>query len=158
MKLRIRNRLELGPGFALDILLLLLAGYLTYESMEWLVSWVMILDQGFIGEKNLGWLSGWLMVIPNALMVFYYAYKKRADIAYSSQIGDGHICIPLCIGLFAILKPIDIPKSFEIGIQLIVGAAFFHLLFVILLGRMPRWAGLMLASSYFYFIYKGLIE
>jgi len=29
------------------------------------------------------------MVLPNALLAFYYGAKRRADIVYASQVGDG---------------------------------------------------------------------
>jgi cation:H+ antiporter len=65
-------------------------------------------EGAFINAGNLGWLSGWLMVVPNALLAFFYAARRRADIAYASQVGDGHICIPLCLGLSAVLGPLTV--------------------------------------------------
>ena len=61
------------------------------------------------------WLTGLLMVLPNALLALYYARIKRADIVFSSQIGDGHICIPMCIGLFALFAPDYHSKLFSPG-------------------------------------------
>jgi len=73
----------------------LLAGaYLVYVSLDWLVEWLAEQKDTPFGSQSLGWLSGWLMVLPNALLAFFYAARRRADIVYASQIGDGHICIP----------------------------------------------------------------
>ena len=55
------------------------------------------------------------MVLPNALLAFYYAAKGRADIVYASQVGDGHICVPLCLGLAAAWRPLAIPAFFGTG-------------------------------------------
>jgi len=60
---------------------------------------------GFISAKYMGWLSGWLMVVPNAILAVYYAWTKRPEVVYTSQVGDSHICIPLCIGIFALFNP-----------------------------------------------------
>jgi hypothetical protein len=80
-----------------------------------LVAWVMALGPGFILYDQLGLLSGCLMVLPNGILAAYYAWAGRADIVYSSQIGDGHICIPMCIGLFALFSVVQVPAQMNIG-------------------------------------------
>ena len=98
------------------------------------------------------------MVLPNAFLALYYAHIGRQDIVLSSQIGDGHICIPMCIGLFAIFNPIQVPDFFQMGAAIILGAGAIHFLSVALLGRVPRFAGLGLIGGYAYFLYAGLIQ
>jgi cation:H+ antiporter len=71
-------------------------------------------------------------------------------------VGDGHICIPLCIGFFALFRPMELPDFFQTGILLLIGAAVLHFMFVALLGRLPRSAGLFLVGAYGYFLYRGL--
>jgi len=97
-------------------------------------------------------------VLPNAILALYYGAKRRADIVYTSQIGDGHICIPLCLGLFALFKPLPIPAFFEKSILILVGALAVHFIFVALLGRLPRWVGCALILAYGWFLYIGLLQ
>jgi cation:H+ antiporter len=97
------------------------------------------------------------MFVPNALLAFYYSAKGRSDIAYSSQIGDCHICIPLCIGLYAIVSPIVVPSSFGVGVAIITGAGGLLFVFTAVLGRLPRIMGATLALSYSIFVYHGIL-
>ncbi len=116
LKHNVRQRKSFSAMFYLDVLVVLAAAYVQYVSIDWLVTWISAQKGGFISAEHLGWLSGWLMVLPNALIAFYYAAKRRADIAYASQVGDGHICIPLCVGLCALVTPVPVPKFFETGL------------------------------------------
>lgn len=141
-----------------DFLLVMLGAVSVFGAIERLVEWIPKGGSGWLVFDNLGWLSGLLMVLPNALLAIYYAQAKRADIVYSSQIGDGHICIPMCIGLFAIFAQIDIPDYFNLGVIMILGACMAHFVFVSIWGRLPRLMGLICAGSYFYFLYRGLIR
>lgn len=140
-----------------DILFVVIGGFGVYQAIERLVAWIPKTGSGFIVFDNLGWLSGFLMVLPNALLALYYARAKRADIVYSSQVGDGHICIPMCVGLFALFKVIPMPGTFELGIVLILATALVHFIFIALLGRLPRFMGLVFTAAYGYFLYKGLL-
>jgi cation:H+ antiporter len=145
-----------GFGFLINATLLLAGAYAVYISTDWLVSWLQGLHSGFLSAKHLGWLSGWLMVLPNALLALYYAEKKRAEVVYSSQIGDGHICIPLCIGVFALFKPIPTPDFFQLGVWILLGAVALHFLFIALLDKLPRLMGALLIAAYAVFVWKGL--
>lgn len=156
LKQNIQRGRHLHWSFVLDFLLVLLGGYLVYKSIDQLVAWIPKTGPGLLAFSNLGWLSGILMVIPNALLAFYYARAKRADIVYSSQIGDGHICIPMCIGLFALFSPIAVPSSMNLGVLLILAACGAHFLLLAFWGRLPRFMGLLCTGAYGYFIYKGL--
>ncbi len=143
---------------AVDLILLGIGTYGTYLSTDWLVSWVSNIQTGFISARHMGWLSGWLDVLPNGLLAFYYGWKRRAEVVYTSQVGDGHICIPLCIGIFALYKPIVVPPFFETGVLILGGATLVHLIFIGTWGRLPRTAGWLLTAAYGVFLYKGLIK
>ena len=75
---------------------------------------------------------------------------------YTSQVGDGHICIPLCIGIFALCRPIDTPAFFQTGLVILLVAAAFHFLMVALFGKLPRLTGWLLVAAYGVFLYQGL--
>ncbi len=157
LKTNINKRRRIGAWLIIDLLLLAVAVVLMFISIDWLVNWLTSIQTGFISYQHIGWLSGWLMVLPNALPAFYYGWKGRADIVYSSQIGDGHICIPLCIGLFALFSPISIPGFYDLAIGLLLILAGVHFLAVVLLGRLPRIMGAALVVAYVIFVYQGLM-
>lgn len=156
LKHNVRKRRSFGPMFYVDLLIVLVGASGIYESIDWLVTWLTAQDGAFINAGNLGWLSGWLMVVPNALLAFFYASRDRADIAYASQVGDGHICIPLCLGLSALFQPITVPAFFEPGIAILGGAALVHLLCVYFSDGLPRWIGWALLAGYAWFVASGL--
>ncbi len=156
LKHNIRQKRAFGPLFYLDVFVVLLGAYALYASLDWLVAWLSGRKVGFVSAEHLGWLSGWLMVLPNALLAFYYAARRRADIAYASQIGDGHICIPLCVGLSAFIAPLAVPKFFTIGLAILCGAALAHVLCVAANG-LPRWMGWPLLAAYAWFVSAGLM-
>ena len=141
-----------------DAVAVVIGGLCVYGAIERLVAWVPKTGPGFFVFDNLGWLSGFLMVLPNAFLALYYAFTHRADIVYSSQVGDGHICIPMCIGLFALFLPLTIPDYMNLGIIFIISAAAVHFLFVAIWGMLPRLVGLVMTASYAFFLYKGLIQ
>jgi cation:H+ antiporter len=157
MKSNVREHRSFGFMFIFDVAVLMVGAYGVYLSIDWLVAWLSTVKTGFVSAKQIGWLSGWLMVLPNALLALYYGWRKRADVIYSSQVGDSHICIPLCVGLFALIQPIAIPQFFQTGAILLGGAAVVHGLFLMLGGRIPRWFGLILIGAYVFFVYQGLI-
>jgi cation:H+ antiporter len=157
LKHNVRQRKSFSALFYLDLAILLVGAALMYVSLDWLTQWLGAQKTGFISAKNIGWLSGWLMVLPNAILAIYYGAKRRADIVYTSQIGDGHICIPLCVGLFALFKPIPLPAFFETSILIMLGATALHFLVIVTVGRLPHWAGWLLLGAYGWFVYAGLV-
>jgi cation:H+ antiporter len=157
MKHNVRQKHSFGPRFYFEVFIVFLCGWATYTSLDWLVAWLSARKVGFISAEHLGWLSGWLMVIPNALFAFYYAARKRADIAYASQVGDGHICIPLCIGFSAMIAPVSTPKFLETGLGILIGAAIVHALCVLFARSLPRWMGWPLIGVYVWFVSAGLM-
>ena len=157
LKGNVMSKRSLPKSIFLDFFAILATGVCIYYSIDRLVAWIPKEGSGFLVFKNLGWLSGLLMVFPNALVALYYAWARRADIVVSSQIGDGHICIPMCVGIFALFKPIEIPLLFNLSISIVMSAGFLLFLLLVFLGRLPRAAGLVLSGAYGLFIYEGLI-
>lgn len=156
LKQNIRQSRKVSPFLWLDLLFLILCALVMYVSLDWLVTWISAQKSGFIQASNLGWLSGWLMVLPNAVLALYYGYRHRADVVYASQVGDGHICIPLCLGLFALFKPVALPPFFETSVLFLGSLTLAHLVMVLFAGGLPRWAGWPLALTYGIYLMLGL--
>jgi len=146
----------LGWMLPFDLALIAVGGYGIYISTDWLVSWISHIQTGFISVKYLGWLSGWLMVLPNALLAFYYGFRGQPETVYASQIGDAHVSIPLCIGIYALYHTLNLPPFFDLGICILLGATLLHFFFVAVFGRLPRLMGLVLVIAYAIFLYEGL--
>jgi cation:H+ antiporter len=156
LKSNVRQNKSFSWKLPFDLLLLGIGAYAIYLSTDWLVDWLSAIHSGFISAKYLGWLSGWLMVVPNGLLAFYYAWRGNPEVVYTSQVGDGHISIPLCIGIFALYHPIQIPTFFHTGVFILLAAALVHFFFVAIFGRLPRFMGWVLTVAYAFFLYKGL--
>jgi cation:H+ antiporter len=158
----LKSNVRLNKSFSwklpLDLVVLAAGAYGVYVSTDWLVDWISNIHTGFISAKYLGWLSGWLMVLPNGLLAFYYGWRGRPEVVYTSQVGDGHICIPLCVGIFALYHPMQVPPFFQTGVLILLGAAAVHLFFVAVFGRLPRLMGWVFLGAYGVFLYKGLIR
>lgn len=157
MKSNVQKNQTLPKSLVIDFALIGVGGFVSYFSIEGIVDWLMNSDGGFLNEGNLGLLTGWLMVLPNGLMAVYYAWRMRSDIVYSSQVGDGHICIPLCVGLFAIFHAIPAAEGVRDGLLIIFVATAIHFCFVAFVGRLPRWAGVVMTIAYFVMLKLGLI-
>lgn len=157
LKHNVRQRRSFSALFYLDLFVVLVGAYGVYASLDWLVTWLDAQHGSFLNAAHLGWLSGWLTVLPNALLAFYYGARRRADVAYASQVGDGHICIPLCIGLAALVQPIPIPPFFETGLALLVAAGVVHAVCVAAADGLPRWMGWPLLAAYAWFVAAGLM-
>ena len=156
LKTNVRQNKSYSWTLPLDLALLGVGAYVTYYSTDWLVDWLSGIHTGFISAKYLGWLSGWLMVLPNGILAFYYAWRGNPEVVYTSQVGDGHISIPLCLGIYALYQPILLPTFFRTGVWILVVAALIHFFFVAMLGRLPRLVGWLLAAGYLMFLWKGL--
>ena len=140
-----------------NLALLGVGAYAIYISTDWLVNWVQHQHSGFVSAKHLGWLSGWLMVLPNAVLAIYYAWRKQPEVVYTSQVGDAHVSIPLCLGVFALYHTMPMPAFFQTSMFLLLGATAVHMVFVAVFGRLPRIAGFALVVAYGYFLKKGLL-
>jgi cation:H+ antiporter len=158
LKENLRKNRTMPWTIVLEMVVILACGYGVYTSIEALVAWIPKTGSGVLVFDNIGWLSGLLMVIPNALLALYYAAVHRPDVVYASQIGDGHICIPLCVGIFALFQPIRSMAYFQTGTVILFGAGLVHFISVATLGRLPRWMGAGLIAAYAYFLYAGLIS
>jgi cation:H+ antiporter len=159
LKSNARQNKKVAWGLLLfDLALLAVGAWGLYASTKWLVDWVSTMQSGFVSAQHLGWLSGWLMVLPNAFLAFYYAWRGEPEVVYTSQIGDGHICIPLCIGVFALHHDVQLPVFFTTGALTLIGVAVLHLLMVAVFGRLPRAVGWLLVAAYGLFLYTGLVK
>lgn len=157
LKNNVRQNKSLNWRLPMELALLGVGAYAAYVSITWLVEWLSQIQTGFISAQHLGWLSGWLMVLPNAVLALYYGWRGNPEVVYTSQVGDGHICIPLCVGLYALFDPLVVPKVFDTGIAMLAGATLLHLVLVLIFGGTPRLMGIALAAAYGFFVYRGLL-
>jgi cation:H+ antiporter len=155
-KHQLTQRRRWSPWIVLDVFLALAAAALMLVSLDWLVRWLAQLPGGSFAGQHLGWLTAWLMVLPNAALALYYAVKRRADIVYASQVGDGHICIPLCLGLGAVFSPGAMPAWLPDGLLVLAGAAGAHALGVLICGGLPRWLAPGFFLAYGWCLQRGL--
>ena len=139
-----------------EVGLLLLGAFAVFVSTSWLVQWFQSLESELLPPHLLGWASGVLMVLPNALLAFYYAAKDRMDVVYTSQSGDAHICIPLCIGIFAAFRAIPSGDFLERSLLILMGLCAIHLLFVATMGRLPRVLAALFVAAFGVFLWVGL--
>lgn len=145
-----------GPMILFDLLLILIGSLCTIVSVDGIVFSILKSEAEILGPGQLGIVTGFLMVMPNAVLAFYYAKKKQADVVYSSQIGDGHICIPLCIGIFAIFKPLPIPPIWGTGLLLVASISLIHLVCIVFLRGLPKTVAIALLGIYGYSMYLQL--
>lgn len=156
LKSNVRQNKSFGWMLPLDLALLAAGAYVQYISIDWLVNWLSHVHNGFISARNLGWLSGWLMVVPNGLLAIYYGWRGNPEVVYTSQVGDGHVSIPLCIGIFALYHDFSVPAVFQTGMIILFAATLVHMFFVVTVGRLPRFMGWALLAAYGVFLFKGL--
>jgi cation:H+ antiporter len=157
LKSNVRQGKSLSWTLPFDLALLGVGAYGIYVSTDWLVAWTNHIHTGFIKE-HIGWLSGWVMVLPNAVLAFYYAWRGQPETVYTSQIGDAHVSIPLCVGIYALFHTMVMPPFFQVGMIILFGATLVHLFFVAVLGQLPRAAGWLLVAAYGVFLYRGLLK
>ncbi|HEY3761766.1 MAG TPA: sodium:calcium symporter [Verrucomicrobiae bacterium] len=146
-----------GWMLPLDVLLLAVGAYCIYVSTDWLVTWLQNRQIGFVSAKHLGWLTGWLMVLPNALLAFYYGWKGQPETVYASQVGDCHVSIPFCLGIYCLYHTMVMPAFFQAGMFILLGATVLHILFVLIFGQLPKFFGWILLAGYGFFLWKGLL-
>lgn len=156
LKTNVRKNRRMHWTIMIDLALIAACAYGIYTSVDQLVTWVEKGDGRLFTVANLGWLSGVLMVLPNAILALYYAWAGRQDIVVSSQVGDAHICIPMCIGLYALFDPIPIPPYFQTGVVILLAAAATYFLLIAVVGRLQRWLGYGFLGAYALFAYQGL--
>jgi cation:H+ antiporter len=157
LKHNVRQGKSLGWALPLDLALLAVGAYGIYVSTDWLVGWISHIHTGFISAKYLGWLSGWLMVLPNALLAAYYSWRKQPETVYASQVGDAHVSIPLCIGIYALYHTMVVTPFFHVGMFILLAATLVHFFCVALFGQLPRVVGWILVAAYGVFLWKGLL-
>ncbi len=157
LKSNVRQGRSLGWTLPFDLAILAVGAYGIYISTDWLVTWISGIHTGFISAQYLGWLSGWVMVLPNATLAVYYAWRGQPETVYASQVGDSHVSIPLCLGIYALYHTLDMPPFFHLGMMLLLGATLVHLICVAVIGKLPRLIGVALVAAYGFFLYRGLL-
>lgn len=158
LKSNVRQNKSLKWTLPIDLALLVVGALATYFSVKWLVDWLTAINEGFISAKNLGLLSGWLMVLPNALLALYYGWRGNPEVVYTSQVGDGHICIPLCVGVFALHQSFTMPAMFQTGALVLGGSTALHIVCVMAFGGLPRFMGWVMVLGYGVFLTIGLLQ
>jgi cation:H+ antiporter len=154
LKSNVQKNKSFSWTLPLDLALLGIAAYAQYVSIDWLVHW---LSQAH-SANYIGWFTGFLMVVPNGLFAVYYGWRGNPEIVYASQVGDGHVSIPLCVGIFALYKTLTLPAFFQTGVIILIAATLVHLFFIAVFGRLPRFVGWMLMAAYGIFLYEGLLR
>jgi cation:H+ antiporter len=157
LKSNVRQGKSLSWTLPFDLALLAIGAYGIYISTDWLVHWISHIHTGFISARYMGWLSGWLMVLPNAILAVYYTWRGQPETVYASQVGDCHVSIPLCLGVYALYHTMAMPPVFHVAMFILLGATLVHFFFVTVLGRLPWFAGVTLVITYGYFLWKGLL-
>lgn len=156
MKSNVRTNRTLPWSIYPELAVLLVGAVAVYGSISGLVEWLETVQLGWVSARNLGWLSAWLMVLPNALLALYYGWRGRSEVVYASQVGDGHICIPLCLGVYALFTPAKVPAIFDLAVLVLAGALVMHLALVAIFGRLPRAMGWLCLVAYAVFLWQGL--
>ena len=157
LKSNVRQGKSLGWTLPFDLALLAVGAYGIYVSTDWLVNWVQhSVHHGFV-KDHFGWVSGWMTVLPNAILAAYYTWRRQPETVYASQVGDCHVSIPLCLGIYAMYQTMVMPAFFHTGMLILLGATLTHFFFVAVFGRLPRFAGWILLAAYGFFLWKGLL-
>jgi cation:H+ antiporter len=155
LKSNVRQGRLLGWVWPLDLVVLAICAYAMYVSIDWLVAWVPNCGVKFIATHP-GWLSGWLMVLPNAVLAFYYGFQGQPETVYSSQVGDCHVSIPLCLGVYTLFHTMTMPSFYHMGMWILFISTLLHVFFVIVFGRLPKLFGVALLVAYLFFLSNGL--
>lgn len=156
LKSNIQKNQSLDWTLFIYLAVLIASAYLQYLSIDWLNTWLKHRNTGFISGKNFALLSGLLCALPNGLLAIYYGWRGNPEVVYTSQVGDGHICIPLCVGIFAIYHSFTMPAVFQTGMWILLGATLVHMFCVVVFGQLPRIVGIALVLAYFVFLNKFL--
>jgi cation:H+ antiporter len=145
LKTNVRKNKSLDSILLVYLGILGVGAYVQYVSIDWLGTWTQH-QQGFIA-KNVGLLSGLLCALPNGLLAIYYGWRGNPEVVYTSQAGDGHICIPLCVGIFAMFQAFSMPADFQMGMYMLLGSTVVHMFCVVVFGELPRIVGILLVAA-----------
>ena len=152
LKSNVQKNKSLDAVLLLYFAVLVVAGYAQYVSIDWLNTWLHHRTHGILSEKNFGVLSGLLCALPNGLVAIYYGWRGNPEVVYTSQVGDGHISIPLCVGVFALFNTFTMPAMFQPGMYILIGATVVHMFCVVVFGQLPRLVGIGLVVAYGFFL------
>lgn len=145
LKTNVQKNKSLNSILLLYLGILGAGAYAQYLSIDWLDNWTKH-QPGFIAN-NYGWFSGLLCALPNGLLAIYYGWRGNPEVVYTSQAGDGHICIPLCVGIFALFQTFSMPADFQMGMYVLLGSTLIHMFCVAVFGELPRIVGILLVVA-----------
>jgi cation:H+ antiporter len=148
MKEKIVLQKRWSPLIVLDLLVIFSGAWLSLICVNEMVAYLMHAQGGWLGPRTMGVFTGCLMVVPNAILALYYASRGAATTVYSSQVGDGHICIPLCLGLYASFVPIAMGPLARSGLIAISTVALLHLLCISAFRRLPTFVAFVLLACF----------
>jgi cation:H+ antiporter len=145
LKTNVQKNKSLDSILLVYLAILGVGAYAQYLSIDWLEKWTEH-QPGFIAD-NSGWFSGLLCALPNGLLAIYYGWRGNPEVVYTSQAGDGHICIPLCVGIFALYQSFTMPPDFQMGVYVLLGSTLVHMFCVAVFGELPRIVGILLVVA-----------
>jgi cation:H+ antiporter len=148
LKSNVQKNKSLDWILLLYLAVLVFAAYAQFISIDALDKWLHQRTNGFFSKDNLGFLSGLLCALPNGLLAIYYGWRGNPEVVYTSQVGDGHVSIPLSVGIFAIYQSFTMPTFFQMGMYILLAATAVHMFFVAVYGQLPRIVGILLVVAY----------
>lgn len=154
LKTNVQKNKSLDSTLLVYLAVLGAGAYAQYVSIDWLGTWTKH-QQGFI-LKNRDLLGGLLTALPNGLLAIYYGWRGNPEVVYTSQAGDGHICIPLCVGIFAMFQAFSMPAEFQMGMYMLLGATVVHMFCVVVFGELPRIVGILLVAAGIIYLVKTM--
>ena len=156
LKENAQGRRGWSPLIAVDLFIILVASGITLIAVEGVVSAIVASDSEILNKNHLGLLTGFLMILPNALLAIYYSVRKQPEVVYTSQVGDAHICVPLCLGAFAIFRSIPTTDFLQQGLLLLVGVGTLHVVCILFFQRLPRLVACGLIVLYGWILYSHI--
>lgn len=156
LKTNVQKNKSLNWVIAVYLVVLGAGAYAQYLSIDWLDKWIKQQHGTVINLSNAGWFSGLLCALPNGLLAIYYGWRGNPEVVYTSQAGDGHICIPLCVGIFALYQTFSMPANFQLGMYVLLASTVVHMVCVAVFGELPRIVGIILVVAGAVYLGKDL--
>jgi len=136
----------------LNITLVLIGAVVCGEAAQWLITYAFKGGVGVQKGAPLGIVVGLITAIPNAMVAFYYGWKKKPEIVYGVQATDANVCIPFCLVVFLLMggKAITLQTDMVLGgLIALLGGVILQIMFLGSVGKIPRPIGALLILMYF---------